>query len=125
VLLRGRVFSGQGEGAKYVGLDWVKEQMKERLGFTPYQGTLNVRLNTEGIENRRLLMKSVGFEIIPAADYCSGKLFKAAIENVVCAIVIPEVRGYPKDAIELIAPNNLRKMLNLVYVNMIEVKVTF
>jgi riboflavin kinase len=125
VLLRGRVFSGKGEGAKYVGLDWVKKQIKEKRGFTPYQGTLNVRLTGEGIENRRLLMKSGRLEIAPAVGYCSAKLFKAAIANVACAIVIPEVSGYPKDVIEVIAPSNLRKMFRLVDGSTIEVKVTF
>jgi riboflavin kinase len=125
VLLRGRVFSGKGEGAEYIGLDWVKKQTKEKLGFTPYEGTLNMLLTVESVEDRKLLMKSDRLEIAPNAGYCSAKLFKASVGNVACAIVIPEVRGYPEDVIEVIAPSNLRRMLNLVEGSMIEVKVTF
>ena len=125
VSLRGRVFSGKGEGAKYVSLDWAKRQMKEKLGFDPYLGTLNIRLSADSLKNKRLLMKSGGLEITPATGYYPGKLFKATIGNVTCAIVIPDVPGYPEEIIEVIAPSNLRRMLRLADDNMIEVKVTF
>ena len=99
--------------------------MKEKLGFTPYQGTLNIRLTAESIENRRLLMKSDRLEIAPTAGYCAARLFKASVGNAACAVVVPEVSGYPEGVIEVIAPNNLRKMLHLVEGSMIEVKVIF
>ena len=125
VSLRGRVFSGKGEGAKYVSLDWAKRQMKEKLGFDPYPGTLDIRLCAVSLKNKRLLMKSSGLEITPATGYYPGKLFRATIGNVTCAIVIPEVPGYSEEIIEVIAPTDLRRTLCLADDNMIEVQVTF
>ena len=46
IVFKGSVFSGNGEGRKFIELPWVKRQIQEKLGFTPYLGTLNIRLNT-------------------------------------------------------------------------------
>ena len=43
--LNGAIFSGGGNGKKFLELPWVKQQIREKLGFTPYPGTLNVKLN--------------------------------------------------------------------------------
>ena len=74
--LAGRVFTGQGEGKKYVSLSWVKHQIKEKLGFDPYPGTLNLRLDEENAKHRVVLERktpSCGCAIPrgTAQDYCS------------------------------------------------------
>jgi len=40
-------------------------------------------------------------------------LFKSLIGTLECAIVVPEVAGYPKALLEIIAPVNLRETLQL------------
>ena len=109
----GKVFSGKGGGKKFLDLPWVKRQINAILGFTPYAGTLNIRLSDESVERRKLLEKAASITIYPAEGYCSGKLFKASIGVLECAIVIPEVAGYPEDVLEIIAPVNLREKLQL------------
>ena len=52
-------------------------------------------------------------KICPAGGYCRGALFKAFIEALECAVVVPEVEGYPKELLEIIAPLNLRETLQL------------
>lgn len=109
----GKVFSSRGEGKKFLELPWVKKQIEQKLGFTPYAGTLNLRLSAESIEHKELLKKACPIEIVPAEGYYSGKLFKAFIGKLECAIVVPEVPGYPKEILEIIAAVNLREMLQL------------
>ena len=41
---KGTIVSGMGEGAYYMSLDGYKKQFKEKLGYEPYPGTLNVKL---------------------------------------------------------------------------------
>ena len=113
IKLSGKVFSGRGEGEKFLELPWVKLQVKEKLGFVPYYGTLNVRLSEESAERRKLLEKATSMKVCPAEGYCSGKIFKAFVGVLECAIVIPEVAGYPRDVLEIIAPANLREKLQL------------
>ena len=87
--------------------------MKEKLGFTPYAGTLNLRLSAESEQQRWALEKSAFLRVCPEEGCCSGILFKASIGKLECAIVIPEVERYPKDVLEVIAQNNLRESLSL------------
>ena len=111
--LNGKVFSSLGEGKIFLELPWVKRQIKQKLGFTPYAGTLNIRLSDESANQRKLLENAAFMKIRPAEGYCNGKLIKASIGKLDCAIVVPEVAGYPKGAIEIIAPVNLRETLQL------------
>ncbi|MEM3578110.1 MAG: DUF120 domain-containing protein [Candidatus Bathyarchaeia archaeon] len=113
--LEGKIFSGSGKGAEFVSLPWVKRQITEKLGFTPYNGTLNIRLDKKGLTlKRRVMNKAEAIKIIPQEGFCQGKLFKAAfMDKLECAIVIPEVDGYPENVIEIIAPINLREKFQL------------
>jgi riboflavin kinase len=111
--LSGKIFSSRGEGKKFLELPWVKRQIKQKLGFTPYLGTLNVMLSEESVKRKKLLEKAHSIKVYPADGYCSGKFIKALIGTLECAIVVPEVAGYPKGVLEIIAPVNLRETLQL------------
>lgn len=59
ILIVGEVTSGLKEGAYYVSIKGYYQQFKDKLGFTPYKGTLNLELSDlnysllrENIKNR-------------------------------------------------------------------------
>ena len=109
----GTVFCGGGAGKKFLDLPWVKQQIEEKLGFAPYPGTLNVMLSEESAKRRKLLEKAHSIKVCPSNGYCTGVLFKAFIGTLECAIVVPEVAGYPKSVLEILASVNLRETLQL------------
>ncbi len=112
--LRGTVVAGSGEGAKFVGLPWVKKQIAEKLGFNPYLGTLNIKLSEESVKIKKLLEKTKSIEISSIENFCRGKCYRASLKrHVKCAIVIPDVPNYPEDVLEIVAPVNLREKLQL------------
>jgi len=118
----GTVSSGEGNGKKFVEMPWVKQQIEEKLGFSPYLGTLNLRLTRKSA--KRSLLETAGGEVIqPQAGYYPGVLFKATIDTLECAIVIPIMPNYPNDILEIIAPVYLRKHLKLADGNVITVSV--
>ncbi len=121
----GTVFSGKGEGKKFIQLPWVKRQIEEKLSFTPYAGTLNIRLTSKSAKNRKPLQYAKVQEIIPEAGYSSGILIKAKIGKADGAIVIPQIPRYSNDVLELIAPICLREKLGLVDGNIVTVTVAF
>ena len=114
VKLSGNVFTGRGEGEKFLELQWVKQQVMAKLGFTPFHGTLNVRLSEESAKRRKTLEEAASMKVCPAEGYCVGRIFHASIGKFACAVIIPEVPGYPTDVLEIIAPCNLREKLMLV-----------
>ncbi|RLE82800.1 MAG: riboflavin kinase [Thermoprotei archaeon] len=118
IILKGRVFRGLGEGAFYVSIPEYRRQFVEKLGFDPYPGTLNIRLDPSSLPQRRLLDIVKCIEIKPFSNrlrsYGGAKVFHAIINDKVRgAIVIPERTHYGPDVIEIIAPVELRKILNL------------
>lgn len=120
--LKGKVFSGTGEGAKFTELPWAKQQIVEKIGFTPYPGTLNIKLTKNSLVAKNSLKKTNGIEILSTKDFCRGKCFHAYMDDLKCAVVIPEVEDYPEDVIEIIAPVNLREKFKLKDGNVVEVK---
>jgi riboflavin kinase len=123
--LKGRVFSGKGEGETFIQLPWVRKQVTEKLGFTPYPGTLNLRLTGSDIRVNRSLRKANGLDILPAPGFCRGKLFKACLlGNLNCAVVIPEVGDYPENVIEVIASEDLKDTVGLRDGDEVEVKIS-
>ncbi len=113
IRLTGKVFSGKGDGKRFLSLKWVKEQIKQKLGFTPYLGTLNILLSGESIKRRKTLEQAQSMTICPAQGYCVGILHKACIEKFECAVIIPDITGYPENYLELIAAENMRQELHL------------
>src|SRR6476620_155827 len=44
ITFKGKIVNGMGEGAYYMSLDEYKKQFKEKLGYVPFPGTLNLKL---------------------------------------------------------------------------------
>jgi riboflavin kinase len=90
--LAGRLFRGLGEGGFYVSLAEYKEWFRRYLGFDPYPGTLNLRLEPESIAKRKLLEGYDGFRIPPMSrgerSYCGARLFRAVVNDSVEAGVV-------------------------------------
>jgi riboflavin kinase len=122
--IKGMVFSGKGEGTKFIKLPWVRRQITEKLGFTPHLGTLNIKLSRESLKFKTILEMAEAIEISPDAGFHGGRCFKAYLMNdLKCAVVIPETSDYPKDVLELIAPVNLREKLRLGDGDCVDVKI--
>lgn len=118
----GIVVAGKGEGRAFITLDWVRNQIHDKLNFIAYPGTLNLLIKQSKKINS-LLKKSQYVTIAPEKGFCEGILIPALINSQKCAILIPKVKGYPKNRIEIISSINLRD--KLMVKNGDEVTVTF
>jgi len=113
IILEGRVFSGGGIGSFFINLSWVRSQIKEKLGFNPYPGTLNLQL-LPGTDVKELRDTTKGIKIKSSEGFHEGRCFKALImEKLWGAVVVPDVPKYPNDLLEIMAPVNLRETLGL------------
>ncbi|MDH5482387.1 MAG: CTP-dependent riboflavin kinase [Candidatus Bathyarchaeota archaeon] len=121
----GKVFSGKSEGKAFITFPWVRKQIIEKLGFIPYPGTLNIELAGDDVKLKKLLVMAKPTEISPVTGFCRGKCFKAHLmDNVKCAIIIPEITDYPENVLEIIASVNLREKLLLKNGDTVKVKLT-
>ena len=127
VCITGRVMSGFGEGKYYVSLEGYRRQFEEKLGFSPYPGTLNLRIPKEQMYFRRLLDEEEGTIIngFRTEDRTFGevKTFRCRIKGVEGAVILPKRTHYGKDVLEIISHVMLRDELKLKDGDEVEVEV--
>lgn len=119
ITLEGQVFTGFGEGAYYVSKEHYRRQFREKLGFDPYPGTLNLKLTSEyDLMLRRELDSFPAIEIKgfrnEARTYGDGRCYPAIIANKFKGAIVSAMRTHYDDSvIEVLAPVYLRGKLKL------------
>jgi len=122
--ITGVIFTDLGQGASFMGLEWVQRVIRERVGFAPHPGTLNLRLESpEEMELwKDLRMSMKGVDVPPAeASFCHARCFLARIDGPsggqtdpkTVAVLVPEVDNYPPDKLEVIAPFHVKDALDI------------
>jgi riboflavin kinase, archaea type len=117
ITLEGNVVSGMGEGAYYMSLEGYRKQFRQKLGYIPFPGTLNIKLSDPvSIRSRRDLSTYPSVFIDGFSDnlrtYGWVKCYPVEInnqriENV--ALLILERTHYDDNTIEIIAPISIKE----------------
>ncbi len=133
ILIVGEVTEGMGEGGYYVRIKEYYNQFKEKLGFAPYYGTLNLQLsdlNKELLEENlknRIPIRIIGFE---REEEKEGERLKRTFGSVDCyncivsrldnqnnkldaAILKIKRTHHKKNIVEILATPFLRDIFNL------------
>lgn len=116
-IMEGAVIDGLGEGRYYVGMDGYLEQFEEKLGFSPFHGTLNLQLTPESMQVRHRLdalawVDIKGF-VADERTFGAARCLPCSIESHPCAIIVPGRTHYPNNVIELISPVKLREVIGI------------
>lgn len=118
VVLRGRVVSGFGEGAKYVEL--YKGRFREYLGIDPYPGTLNVEL----IERAPQLPLNKAIVIPPPhPGFVEVYAYRALLGGLEVYVVKPAKTRHPPSIVEVVSSYYLREKLKLRDGSLVEIYV--
>jgi riboflavin kinase len=119
VTFEGVVVEGMKDGAYYMALEGYKKQFKHHLGYEPFAGTLNLRLDdAKDIAARTALDSRSG---IPIESFKMGERFFGGAKCFPCkvngkvdgAIIIPLRTHHDIKIVEVIAPMKLRDKLRL------------
>ena len=119
--IRGQLAKGLGEGGYYIALPGYLKQFEKKLNFTPFAGTLNLRLVTEeDLEAFQLLLKNKidqveGF-FHEETKRTLGKVFiwkceihYAKNKKVDGAIIYPDRTHHHQGIMEVLAPFSIRE----------------
>lgn len=127
----GSVVSGMGEGAYYMSLEGYRRQFKDKLGYEPYPGTLNVRLVDQLYMNaRRELGRHPSIFVDGFSDstrtYGWVKCYRAiindgAVDN--AAVLVLERTHYDDSMLEVIAPVSIKQAAGIKNGDRIKVQV--
>jgi riboflavin kinase len=113
---RGSVASGLGEGRYYLSQPGYLVQFTERLGYTPYPGTLNVKVEPEDFRRVEAAREWRAIRIDGFAaggrTFGGASCFAARLNGRACHLIVPD-RTHHRDVVELISPEYLRETLGL------------
>ncbi|MBR4225982.1 MAG: DUF120 domain-containing protein [Candidatus Methanomethylophilaceae archaeon] len=127
VTVHGAVTSGMGEGGYYICQEGYMKQFESLLGFTPFEGTLNVTLDPEDVSKLDIVRSTSGVMVKgfthDGRSFGNVIAYKAKIRNIDCAIVVPE-RSHYMDTIEIICQFHLRRTLSLEDGDRVDVRIT-
>jgi riboflavin kinase, archaea type len=114
VSFSGVVASGLGEGRYYLSQPGYVVQFTERLGYSPYPGTLNVRVAPEPLRKLGLLGDWRGIRIdgfqASGRTFGGATCFPARMNGHACHLIHPD-RTHYKDVVEFVAAVCLRETL--------------
>ncbi len=124
--LNGQVVPGLGTGKFFVTQENYKKQFIKKIGYIPYEGTLNLKIKNE--ERSYLVKNTTGILITGFRENnktfgqvtCLNCTLKKDQKKTKGTIVLPQKTRYT-DIIEIIAPSNLRKKLNLKNNDVVEI----
>ncbi len=113
--IAGTIVTGLGEGAYYTSLEGYRKQMKDKLGFEPHLGTLNIRLRDEESWKKEQLLSSEPIIISGFKDkersYGDLYAFPCRIEGLDCAVIMPLRTSHGPQILEIICGSDIRKRL--------------
>jgi riboflavin kinase len=116
----GKVFQGLGEGAYYIGLPAYKAQFAKALGFDPYPGTLNLKLESAiEVEHKKELRGYDGLRIEgfqkDGRTYGGARCYRARVgkKALESAVLVIDRTHYDDSVLEIISPHYLRGALGL------------
>lgn len=128
--VNGVLVAGMGEGKYYMSLKGYTKQFRDKIGYVPFPGTLNVKLDKkEQIESLRQLTNLDGTKIDGFSDgkrtYGWVKCFSCRINGKVNAqLILLERTHHDLSTIEIISKTEIRKRLGLKNGSAISVRVS-
>jgi len=114
--LVGIVQSGLGEGKYYLSFKQYSNQIKEKLGFEAFVGTLNLDVQEAELLQFKMNLEEIYIDGFSTKERSFGglKVFKTKINSKVNgAMIFPDRSSHPSNTAEIIAPINLRKKFGL------------
>lgn len=113
--LEGEVTSGLGKGKFYMSKDVYQQVFNEKLGFKPFPGTLNLKVDEEGREKFEKGSDSIEItEVYEDGERLSDvDVTPCTIKDVECGLLKLEFTDHPDSIAEVIAPVELREKFSL------------
>ena len=113
-ILNSAIVRGLGEGTFFMSMNHYQNEIKEKLGFNAYPGTLNLKINRKQADFLKTIIpiKINGFKL-GNKTYGGVSCYKAKIKNIDGAIIVPDLTKHKKNVIEFIAPVHLKSELKI------------
>lgn len=113
--IEGIITSGQGKGAYFMSQPVYKIQFEEKLNFSPFPGTLNIKIGNEEIDNIHKIPEDTMTIIKGKENFGDVLLIKAVLnDEIKGAIVFPKKTTHGENILEFIAAENIKEKLGVI-----------
>lgn len=117
--IRGTLVSGMGEGAYYMSLKGYTKQFNVKIGYVPFPGTLNVKLDKK--EHVEALRQLNSFDGVKIDGFSDGKRTYGWVmcyhcvlnDKIDCELILLERTHHDNSVVELISNVDIRKKASL------------
>ena len=112
--IKGKLISGMGKGSYFMSQKIYLDQFQEKLKFKPFVGTLNIKIDGNGIAKILNIPPEKFNIILGKGKFGDVKFIKALLnDEVFGALVFPAKSEHTEDVLEFISDKNLRQKLKL------------
>jgi riboflavin kinase, archaea type len=117
--IKAKVTSGLKEGKYYMSLSGYRKQFKQKLGFEPFEGTLNLNIDAQKLNAFLLNTNETYINGFTTKERSFGglKSFNIKIKNknksLNAELIMPDRTHHNNNTIEIIHKENLRNKLKL------------
>ena len=110
--ITGTIIEGLGEGKYYMSLKGYRNQVKEKMGFSPYPGTLNIRIG-KGSRDQILAGEPIVIKGFTNKDRTYGDIFAfpCKLEGKQAAIIVPLRTSHGPDILEVVSSFDIKEKL--------------
>ncbi len=117
-VFEGTIASGLFEGAYYISRDGYRNQIREKLSFDPFPGTLNVKIKQEDFEKRRRLERHPSVILDGFKDgersFGSCKVYPLLLNDEIRgALIVADRTIHDLSTMEIVSPVYLRRHFGL------------
>ena len=116
-VLSGELTSGYGQGGYYISQEKYKKQFEEKLGFEPFPGTLDIKLDEKSLKFKERIQRMRGIKIegfeTEERSFGNVKCFPGRIKEEEAALVLPDRTHHEENIIEIISPIEIREKYEL------------
>ncbi len=118
IVFEGEVVSGLFEGAYYISKEGYQRQIKEKLGFEAFPGTLNVKIKEEDYDKRQRLERGTSIRLKGFKDgeraFGAARCYPCIInDEEEGALIVAERSIHDYGVMEIISPQYLRRKMEL------------
>jgi len=122
--IEGVIISGMGKGTYFMSQHFYVDQFQEKLRFKPFVGTLNIKIDEEGMTSIMNIPYEKFGKISGKGKFGDVKFIKAVLnDKITGALVFPAKTKHTEDVLEFIADKNLREFLELNDGDLVSVKI--
>ncbi|MFA5108120.1 MAG: DUF120 domain-containing protein [Candidatus Micrarchaeia archaeon] len=125
--ISGTVVKGMGTGRYFMSISQYKKQFEKKLGYIPFEGTLNINIAEKDIEKIEKMKKRPAIIINGFEDeqirFWNVDVYPVKIKESKCAVVFPKNNVHPRNILQIISADYLKKKYGLEEGSEVEIEI--